>query len=260
MRIPKSYNSPHQVGQQGSFRFFGRGSNGKFQLDVDALRTAFRQGPEVRKIIKDFRSERIAKITTNATPLKLSSGSKIVVHLAPLETFANDAPLDLRVIGTDASLLPSILEEGGRTSTNLDGYLGGHHNLRDTASGYVQLFRNACLEVVEHVEPWHVNGRNFLPGLHFDELIQNVVKGAPILAMLSLIGMEGRLMGTGQKWGYENRPSFNAPEILCPDFLIDDLTASPETIAFSFAKPAWNAAGYEQSVFYDRHGKWLQSK
>ena len=32
MRIPKSWAGPHQIGQLGSFRFFGRGSNGKYQL------------------------------------------------------------------------------------------------------------------------------------------------------------------------------------------------------------------------------------
>jgi hypothetical protein len=80
---------------------------------------------------------------------------------------------------------------------------------------------------------------------------------APIVAMLTLLGMRGRLMGTGKEWGYQDRLPFDASEILCPDVLIDDLTASPESIAFALANPAWNAAGYEQSVFYDRNGRRL---
>jgi hypothetical protein len=62
IRIPKSWTSPHQIGQQGSFRFFGRSSNGKYQLDVDALRTAFRQGPELVERTRLFRIDRVAKI------------------------------------------------------------------------------------------------------------------------------------------------------------------------------------------------------
>ena len=41
MRIPKSWNPPHQVTYQKAFRVYGRDSNGKYQLDVDELRSVF---------------------------------------------------------------------------------------------------------------------------------------------------------------------------------------------------------------------------
>ncbi len=80
---------------------------------------------------------------------------------------------------------------------------------------------------------------------------------APIAAMLALLGMEGRLMGSGRQWGYERELPFDAPEILCPDVLIEDFNASAESIAFPIVNLAWNAAGYEQSVFYDKSGQWI---
>jgi hypothetical protein len=146
--------------------------------------------------------------------------------------------------------------------------LASASNQTEGASGYLQLFRDGKFEVVEHIEPWHVRGYNFLPGQHFDEMIQNVIRGAlklykalgvdaPILAMLTLLGMQGRLMGAGERWGYQGRVAFEASEILCPDVLIEDLAASPESIAFPLVNPAWNAAGYEQSVFYDKRGHWI---
>src|SRR5271166_976699 len=41
MRIPKSWNPPHQVTFQKAFRFYSRDSNGKYQIDVDELRSIF---------------------------------------------------------------------------------------------------------------------------------------------------------------------------------------------------------------------------
>jgi hypothetical protein len=87
MRIPRSWDTPHQVGQPGSFRFFGRASNGKYQLDVDALRTAFRQGPELADRIRSFRADRLAKIISNTGPATVRTGSKIVVHFVPAAAF-----------------------------------------------------------------------------------------------------------------------------------------------------------------------------
>src|SRR5271166_1800073 len=49
MRIPKSGNPPHQVTYQKAFRFFARGSNGKYPIDVDELRSAFSNTEKARR-------------------------------------------------------------------------------------------------------------------------------------------------------------------------------------------------------------------
>jgi hypothetical protein len=268
MRIPKSWNGPHQIGQPGSFRFFGRASNGKYQLDVDALRLAFRYGPELTDRIKAFRADRLAKIISNTGSAKLPAGSKIVLHLVPTRTFAAEAAVDLSPVKTDTSALISMLESGGRTRVNLDGYIASALADKGAVSSFVQLFRDGKLEAVEYVPPWNVRGNNFLPGQHFDERVQSIMHGAiklyralkidaPIVAMLSLLNMQGRLMGSGRQWGYQHDVPFDAPEILCPDVLIEDLGTTAESIAFPIVNLAWNAAGYEQSVFYDSSGKWI---
>jgi hypothetical protein len=268
MRIPKSWNGPHQIGQPGSFRFVGRASNGKYQLDIDALRFAFRYGPELTDRIKAFRADRLAKIVSNTAAAKLLPGSKIVLHLVPTRTFATKTAVDLSTVKANASDLLSILESGGRSRVNLDGYLASAHAESSGTSSYVQLFRDGKLEAVDHVPPWNVRGHNFVPGQHFDGRIQGMIRGAqklyralkmeaPIAAMLALLGMEGRLMGSGRQWGYERELPFDAPEILCPDVLIEDFNASAESIAFPIVNLAWNAAGYEQSVFYDKSGQWI---
>lgn len=267
-RVPKSWAAPHQIGQQGSFRFFARGSNGKYQLYVDALRSAFGRGPELAERIKLFRADRLAKIISNGGPTKLAGDSKIVVHLVPLDTFATRASVNLNAISQDRSILSSLLQTGGNIRVNLDGYVALSYKSDAADRAYAQLFRDGTLEIAECVESWHVNGRNFLPGQHFDEIVQKIIHGAkavfskinvqgPIAVMLTLLGMEDRLMGSGKQYGYEHDRQFGQREIQCPEVILDSLDGDAAALAFAVVNLAWNAAGYEQSVFYDKKGKWI---
>lgn len=266
MRIPKSWAGPHQVGQLGSFRFFGRGSNGKYQLDVDALRSAFRQGPEIAERIRQFRAERLGKIISNDSPISVSEKSKIAVHIVPLNNFATRAPIDLSAIRKSQNILSSLLQSGGISRINLDGLFSFSRRSDTDAHSYVQLFRDATIEIVQGVPDWEVRGNNFLPGEHFDEIIQQIMKGTkavyekleiqpPIAVLLTLLGMENRKMGSGKQYGYDSDPTFGRSEIVCPDVLLESLDNTPEELAFPIVNLAWNAAGYDKSVFYNENGK-----
>jgi len=268
IRIPKSWASPHQVGLAGSFRFFGRSSNGKYQLDVDALRAAFRQGPELSERVRVFRLDRLGKIISADAPGNVQHASKIIVHLVPLETFSTRAPIDLGPISRDRSLLISPLSSGGSVRVNLDGYVALSQKSDVSDRAYAQLFRDGVIEVVIGVDEWEVRGHNFLPGQAFDEIVQTALGGAskiyssinldsPTSAMLSLLGMKGRLMGSGKQWGYESERPFGSNEILCPDVLINSFREAPAALAFPIVNLAWNAAGYEQSAFYNQKGEWI---
>jgi hypothetical protein len=266
MRIPRSWNTPHQIGQQGSYRFFGRDSNGKYQLDVDSLRTLFRQGPELAERIKSFRIERLGKIISNELPANMPDGSKIVTHAVPIDYFSNNLQIDFDRISRDHGLLIGLLNSGGQLRVNLDGRIATHNRSDGGVGAYAQLFRHGGLEVVEFVERWEHQGHNFLPGQYFDEEIQHVVSGmkrlyetinvkAPIAVMITLLGMEDRLMGAGKPYGYDRDRPFHSKQVLCPEVVVDDLNKDARLLAFPIVNLAWNAAGYEQSVFY-RNGNW----
>jgi Schlafen, AlbA_2 len=268
IRIPKSWVAPHQIGQQGSFRFFGRGSNGKFQLDVESLRALFEQGPHLAERIRLFRADRLGKIVSNETLVPLPVSSKIVVHIIPMDNFSIGIPIDLSPIQKDRSVLISLLQYGGRIRVNLDGYIALSTQSGSEIRGYAQLFRTGAIEIVEFVERWEVRGHNFLPGQFLDEMIQSILAGTkriyksldiqpPIAVMLTLLGMEDRLMGAGKQYGYEGDQKFGQKEIICPEIIVDDLSAHPQQLALPITNLAWNAAGYEQSVFYDKDGNWI---
>jgi Schlafen, AlbA_2 len=268
IRIPKSWAAPHQIGQQGSFRFYGRGSNGKYQLDIESLRALFEQGPDLAERIRLFRANRLGKIISNETSVPLLTGSKVIVHIIPIDNFSIGAPVELNRIRDNRSILISLLQYGGQIKVNLDGYIALSTHSGSEIRSYAQLFRNGTIEIVQFVEPWEVHGHNFLPGQAFDEMIQSILAGtkqiydfleirSPIAVMLTLLGMEDRLMGAGKQYGYEGDQKFGKKEIVCPEIIIDDLSANPQQLALPITNLAWNAAGYEQSVFYDKRGNWI---
>jgi hypothetical protein len=161
------------------------------------------------------------------------------------------------------------LQSGGQTRVNLDGYLASTYRSSEGDRGYAQLFRDGAIEIVEFIDRWETQGHNFLPGQYFDEPVQKIILGAqkiylalgidaPLVAMLTLLEMQDRLMGAGKSYGYEGDPTFDQREVLCPDVLVDRLSDPPEKIAFPIVNLAWNAAGYEQSVFYDKKGNWIK--
>jgi Schlafen, AlbA_2 len=268
VRIPKSWAAPHQIGQPGSFRFFGRGSNGKYQLDVDSLRALFEQGPDLGERIRQFRANRLGKIISGETFVPLPSGSKVIVHIIPMDNFSTGAPIEMNRIRDDRSILISLLQSGGQIRGNIDGYIALSTRSGSEVRSYAQIFRNGAIEIVEFIERWEVRGHNFLPGQAFDEMIQSIMSGtkriyssldvqAPVAIMLTLLRMEDRLMGAGKQYGYERDQRFGQPEIVCPEIIVEDLSPSSNTLAFAITNLAWNAAGYEQSVFYDKNGNWI---
>ena len=234
MRVPKSWNGPHQIGQPGSFRFFGRGSNGKYQLDVDSLRTLFRQGPDLAERVRLFRAERLGKIMSNELPANVPTGSKIVAHVVPIDCFSNSTQIDFGPIRNDHGTLIALLGSGGQVRVNLDGQIATSNRSDGTVGAYAQLFRQGAIEVVKFVERWEYHGHNFLPGQYFDEEIQTIISGmkrlyaainvqAPIVVMVTLLNMEDRLMGAGKQYGYERDRPFQSKQVVCPDVLGSEL-------------------------------------
>jgi len=56
IRVPRSFNPPHRVIRQGSSRFWARSAAGKYEPDVNELRTLFNAGPQL--------ADRIRKLPT----------------------------------------------------------------------------------------------------------------------------------------------------------------------------------------------------
>ena len=143
--IPKSWNPPHQVTYQKAFRFYGRDSNGKYQLDVEELRSVFKLSENVAEKMQRFRVDRIAKIVGNDTPT-LDDGARMVTHLLPLSAFAGASAVDLRPLERDPNRIANVIGGFNHTRFNADGFVAW------SGSSYLQMFRSGCLEAHSQFE------------------------------------------------------------------------------------------------------------
>ena len=123
IHIRKSFASPHMVTLGGTSRFHSRHSSGKYQLDVDELRTAFLATESQAERIKHFRQDRIGKIIAEETPIALASSSCLVLHVIPLASFLNNERLDLSRDPYQLMRTFGPLRSGRSFRHNLDGFL-----------------------------------------------------------------------------------------------------------------------------------------
>jgi hypothetical protein len=135
MRIPKSWSPPHQVTLQKAFRFYSRDTNGKYQLDVDELRTIFIESEQITEKLRQFRTNRLSKIIADDVPAILPSNSRMIIHLLPLAAFATLVTVDLRELPNDLR--------------NFVGLIGGFHNSRFNIDGLLRGTRHRTPKYLE---------------------------------------------------------------------------------------------------------------
>jgi hypothetical protein len=260
MRIHKSWNPPHQVTYQKAFRFYGRSSNGKYQIDVDELRSIFLLSASVAERLKLFRIERVAKIVSGDTPVPLEAGGKMVVHMLPLAAFTGRYLADLNLLWRDHSSLVGVLRGGGSPLFNVDGLLLASH-LRP-ASRYAQVFRDGCIEVVGD---WsgEANKGAFLPCPAFESaIIEHIYRGKqlfeyigatpPLVIMVTMVGMKGWRIATRSD---ASAAVFDRDPVLIPELLLEVSGNVVQDEAKPLLDAVWNAAGSPGSPNYDAKGR-----
>lgn len=206
IRIPKSWNSPHMVTFKGSSRFFARNSAGKSQLDVDEIRSAFIASESLAERLREFRSDRIAKIIADETPVPLLPNPKIVLHLIPLTSFTYNNVVNLSPIKQKISSLRPISGNQWHNKYNFDG-LVAYNQVYDKQIGlsYTQVFRNGVVEAVDaHLLKLRDN-EQIIFSIAYEEALIKALEGylrlqrnfdlnPPVFVMLSLLNVKGYKM------------------------------------------------------------------
>lgn len=159
VRVPRSYNPPHQITYRGRSQFYARSSGGKYRLNVEELRRLFNQAPELAARVRDFRADRIAKIMAGETPVPVPDGALLVLHVVPYSTFGLGHALNLSQIETERTLFPPLGRDySTERFANFDGFVGvshGNGRVATAHAAYVQVLRNGAVEGVRIVSPDH---------------------------------------------------------------------------------------------------------
>ncbi|WP_200776027.1 AlbA family DNA-binding domain-containing protein [Azospirillum argentinense] len=266
IRIPKSWNPPHQVTYQKTFRFYGRGAAGKHPLDVTTVRDLVLLSADVAERVRRFRIERVAQIVADETPVPLKNGARLIVHLVPLSAFGAGNRADLSS-DHDLPLIPMI-GIAGRIRYNVDGLLGYRMLDERTSDAYVQLFHNGALEVVHHIQESSPYGRPILPMLSFmQELTHAVTHGkttlrrvglsTPVVMALTLTGMQNWILGTSHSGRLSEVRAFDRNPLFVPDALLTGFDGTAEADLHDLVDSVWQAAGWPRCPDYDADGQWI---
>ncbi|MFZ1964787.1 MAG: ATP-binding protein [Roseiarcus sp.] len=259
LHIPKSWNPPHQVTYQKSFRFYGRDTNGKYQIDVDELRSIFVLSASAAENMKLFRIDRIAKIVSGDTPVLLAAGGKMVVHLLPLSAFTQPQPIDVKRLRGNHSDVVGVLRGGGTPVLNVDGLLLASH-VRP-APRYAQVFRDGCVEVVAGWSD-EANTRTDLPCPAFESaIIEHVYRGKqlfegagvspPIVVAITLLKMKGWRIASQSTW---SAAVIDRDPVFIPELVLEAFNGIAQNEVRPLIDAIWNAAGSVGSPNYNDQG------
>jgi len=198
-----------------------------------------------------------AKIVARGASVSLREEKLYVLHLVPLEAFADGAPRHYAQAAADARSWKPLGASGFNERWNLDGivFFAGHS---DSARAYTQVFHAGAVEAVDRL---HCSSEHPLDAADTEQLIAGSIEGYarllreagcenPLLAQVSLIGVKGIHLGRH----YEESPSFDRDMIYVPGELLseDDMTSPIRRIVDT----VWQAAGYRKSPFALPGGAW----
>ena len=150
-RVPRSFNRPHAVEYKGRFRFYWRGSAGKFEMDVAEIRSSVLGSESVAERVRSFRAERLAMVAAGQVSAPLNGRGVVVLNVLPLSAF--DSPA-LQVDLQEAERVHWALLKAGALNTvpapryNFDGLLRVGSMPDKGQQTYAQLFRSWAIEVV----------------------------------------------------------------------------------------------------------------
>lgn len=275
IRIPRSFSAPHMVRHQGVTRFCGRNANGKYDLDVSELRSAFVANETYADRLRTFRINRIGKLCNGEYPAPLAGKHLIVLHILPVDGVRREGRLqttDLVRASKEYRLKP-INSSGWGDVFDFDGLLVKSSGADGKVDSYVQLTRKGFIEAVESqmLEPRQltVDGppAKIVPSVEWERGILQAFPGylnalteleipLPYSLSLSLLNVRGFLMYVG---GF-NRPYYDQlidrDHLLTEEILIESLSISHSTMLRPLFDQVWNACGRGGSINYDEDGNW----
>jgi hypothetical protein len=271
IRVPRSWNPPHQVSAKNTNRFYVRNSAGVHEVSIDELRTLFTFGSSIQDRTRTFRRERLAIIADRGTPAVLrETRGKVILHIVPLSAFSTRDQVDLsRAKGL--SLLPDSLS-GSTSFYNFDGVVHIAFS-GDLSNGYTQVFRNGCIESVNVClmsvgmvdaptisSEWlcrHVS--DIVPSNI--EALRHLEVPTPLVVMLTLEVPHGSVLGVDGRSVIVYRPwPIRHERLELPEIVIDDY--GRELNYRQQMRPAldalWNAGGFPNYRHSNADGTWRQ--
>ena len=265
VRVARSWIAPHRVIKNS--KFYARNSAGRYELDVGELRTAFTMSETIAARIRDFRTERIARIHSRQTPVSLNPGGCMVVHVLPLGAFTGATTIDIAAYETSTNRIRPMGASGWNSRINLDGVVTFTGQDTTPSHAYAQIFRTGSIESA-CVLGIH-NDRMFIPGVGYEKEIMDCLANyieftrefaiePPYFLFLSFVGVRGYTLAVdrGMLWPRSVR-TLQEDMIILPEVVVSDRDEQPHQLLKPVFDMVWNAFGFIRSFNYDDQGRWI---
>ena len=264
MHIPHSWALPHMVTLEGSSRFYSRNSSGKHPLDITEIRGLFALSESLAERARNFRMGRLARMCARETPAPIGVGSKLVLHIIPLNAFDPTTNVDLKGSTVFRNKMQPLRAPGWDHRYNFDGFLTfvqtpGH------GGGYVQLFRSGIIEIVDADLIAAERSNKLLPIgacasslLHRSQEYIGLLKGlgvpAPFLLALSLLNVRGLHLAVNPHQHNMDAYPIDRDDLIVPPVLMESYGSDLGATMRPAFDAVWNAGGYHACGDYDSTG------
>ena len=226
------------------------------------------------KEISDFQKERIKKILSEDTPVRLETGRpKLILHIIPTEFFDTSQAFSVADIGRrEFGPIPdpfSVMDNSWKTTFNFDGQVN-YYGIKDNEYlSYTQVFQNAVIEAVDMNNTsaktqsgWTLTPNEYERGviqalnIYASSLLEKNIYGA-CFVFLSLLNVRGYTIDNESGFSRDKEISIDRDNLFIPEIYIEDLSKfSPSDIMKPAFDRVWNACGYIGSRNYNKDGKW----
>lgn len=267
VRVPQSWAAPHRV--KTNQHLYVREGLRKRPLDVPELRALFVRTETQAERVRDFRSDRLAKVLTGETPIPLKPGPQLVVHAIPTQAALGLVQIDPVPYSRGESYLPMIGPLSGVTARlNFDGVCAVIPTRDAQAAGYTQLFRQGYFEAVWVLSPFGEVRDPVLPGIAYENYINRFleqVRGEldrsgvtrDMAVFMSLLGADQVVFAGPSDFGFGSSSyyRFDRQSLLLPDVLIP-----ADVMPGRGMRPVYDlmcqSVGMERSANYGPDGEW----
>lgn len=272
VRIPRSYNPPHRVVFKGKNRFWARSSAGKYEPNIDELRTLFTLAPQLGDRIRNFRIDRVAKIAAGEAAVSLMHTTCLALHLVPFSAFDVGAgsAISLPFVNQHPNYFPTIY--GGHPKNwrvNFDGFLAlsNANEAAPNQRAYVQLFRSGIIEAIASFENQDgmINGTQLEAGIvrysrEYAGALHACGVEPPYALLISLIGAKDQRLAISSVGFFPTEvPVIDRDQLHFSEVMLETLPKTDQEcgrMLRGILDQLANAAGSPSAVNFDADGNY----
>ena len=259
--VPRSWQSPHAVSSSGEWspiKAFARNSSGKYMLDISQLRTMLLFAESLADRVRQFRYDRVAKLLSGETPVRLTPGPRPIVHYLPASAFIPGTAYELEALTNCQPFIRAVA--GFACRYNVDGllYYSDPLDQRGCYYGYVQVFRNGVIEHVMSGYNVEEDGTKLVACLNlkddilkYGELFLQTLRflniDPPVWVAISLVGYKDYFLDYN-RWA-PTHPTIDRDPVLIEAVQIDDLNQDASTVLRALLDLLWQAGGFQRCPY-----------